>query len=62
MTLVRKGIWYFIKNLQNTAMARQIEGSIQGLLMHMYLLNTRIAILQGDDGNHFCTTNLKFSK
>jgi len=51
MTLVRKDAsQYFIKNLQNTAMARQIEGSIQGLLMHIYLLNTRIAILQGDTG------------
>ena len=41
---------YFLKSLQYQALAREIETTIQGLLMHIYLLNTRIAILSGYTG------------
>ena len=40
---------YFLKSLQNEALAREIETSIQGLLLHIYLLNSRITILSGFD-------------
>lgn len=50
MTLVRKDAsQYFIKNLQNAALAQQIETTIQGLLTQIYFLNTKIAILSGVD-------------
>ena len=54
MTLVRKDAsQYFLLNLQNSAMAKQIESTIQGLIMNIYMLNTKIGILTGytgDDG------------
>lgn len=51
MTVVRKpGSQYFLKSLQYESLAREIETAIQGLLMHIYLLNTRIAILSGYTG------------
>ena len=54
MTLVRKDAsQYFLLNLQNAAMAKQIESTIQGLIMNIYMLNTKISILtgyEGDDG------------
>lgn len=54
MTLVRKDAsQYFLLNLQNAAMAKQIESTIQGLIMNTYMLNTKISILtgyEGDDG------------
>ena len=54
MTLVRKDAsQYFLLNLQSSAMAKQIESTIQGLIMNIYMLNTKISILtgyEGDDG------------
>lgn len=51
MTLVRTDAsQYFLKSLQYESLAREIETSIQGLLMHIYMLNTRIAILSGYTG------------
>ena len=51
MTLVRKDAsQYFLLNLQNSAMATQIESTIQGLIMNIYMLNTKISILSGYEG------------
>ena len=51
MTLVRKDAsQYFLLNLQNSAMAKQIESTIQGLIMNIYMLNTKISILSGYEG------------
>ena len=52
MRLVRtEASQYFLKSLQFEALAREIETSIQGLLMHIYMLNTRVAILSGYTGD-----------
>lgn len=53
MTLVRTDAsQYFLKSLQFESLSREIETSIQGLLMHIYMLNTRIAILSGYTGDN----------
>ena len=53
MRSVRKeGSQYFLKTLQYTSLAREIETTIHGLLMHIYMLNTRIAILSGYTGEN----------
>ena len=36
---------YYLRSVQNEALAREIETSIEGLLLHIYLLNSRISIL-----------------
>jgi hypothetical protein len=52
MTLVRKDAsQYFLLNLQNSAMVKQIESTIQGLIMNIYRLNTKISILTGYHGD-----------
>lgn len=52
MTLVRKDAsQYFLLNLQNSAMVKQIESTIQGLIMNIYMLNTKISILTGYHGD-----------
>lgn len=51
MTLVRKDAsQYFLLNLQNAAIAKEIESTIQGLIMNIYMLNTKIAILTNYEG------------
>ena len=53
MRSVRKeGSQYFLKTLQYTSLAREIETTIHGLLMHIYMLNTRVAILSGYTGEN----------
>lgn len=51
MTIVREDAsQYFLKSLQFESLSREIETSIQGLLLHIYMLNSRIAILSGYSG------------
>ena len=58
MTLVRKDAsQYFLLNLQNIAMAEQIESTIQGLIMNIYMLNTKISILSGYEGQNSIAGN-----
>lgn len=60
MTLVRKDAsQYFLLNLQNAAIAKQIESTIQGLIMNIYMLNTKISILTGYEGDDSLTGSTK---
>ena len=43
---------YYLRTLQNEALARELEGSIEGLLLHIYLLNSRVAILSSYSGDN----------
>ena len=43
---------YYFRSLQNEALARELEASIEGILLHIYLLNSRIAILSSYSGEN----------
>lgn len=65
MTLVRKDAsQYFLLNLQNAAISKEIENSIQCLIMNIYMLNTKISILTSyeGDGNVSGKTKVEIAK